>query len=225
MFTMDVPYIPAQETPIVLAQAGTAVGSAQQPDYLLKVCQDTSSSVLDARSAIRGIYPAGMIGTYYGKRDHRVIDPDTEATIKTTLLQATKHGKLVEKIADNGAVYYMYEPTPDYEGDDQAVFMAEFEGIRYRIVVTLKVQTFIDQIGLCPDNPYELIKVKKPATGSSGYDMGSITVTFVNRGQTTFSASITPPQTFNLPPCPVAHACPSPASPGTSSSAATTARK
>ncbi len=43
-------------------------------------------------------------------------------------------------------------------------------------------------------------------------------------GRPTFSASISPPQTLARFPCPVAHASPSPASPGTSSSAATTAR-
>ncbi|MBI5429459.1 MAG: hypothetical protein HY938_03250 [Nitrosomonadales bacterium] len=176
MFTMDVPYIPAQDTPIVLAQADTAVGSTPQPDYLLKVCQNTTSNVNDKTAAIRGVYPAGMLRTFFSNQRDMIIDV---TKIKTTLQESTTHGKLVEHTADNGAVYYMYEPTPDYVGDDRAVFMAEFEGKRYKIVVNLKVSYVVDNY-LCPDNRYELIKVKKPSTGSSGYDMGFITVTFAD---------------------------------------------
>lgn len=50
MFTMDIPYVPVQDTAIVLVQAavpGTGVAppvaSARQPDYLLKTCKEFSS--------------------------------------------------------------------------------------------------------------------------------------------------------------------------------------
>lgn len=45
MFTMDVPYVPAQGAPIVLVQAATpGDGSGTQyTDYLLKACKEFSS--------------------------------------------------------------------------------------------------------------------------------------------------------------------------------------
>lgn len=171
MFIMDVPYVPVQETPIVLAQAD-ASGATTQPDYLLKICQETQSTG-DPASAIRGIYPAGWLRTYYSQHD-RVIDI---AAIKTTMLKVTKHGKLVEHTAPNGALYYRYDPEPEYEGDDQAVFMAEFEGKRYKIVVKLVVSIVVDLNSPQCAEP-QLIKVKKPSTSSSGYDLNSISVTF-----------------------------------------------
>jgi hypothetical protein len=43
MFIMDVPSVPAQQTPIVLAQAA-APGATAQPDYLLKDCKEVPSA-------------------------------------------------------------------------------------------------------------------------------------------------------------------------------------
>jgi len=40
MFTMDVPYVPAQDTAIVLAQAATPAATATPADYLLKTCME-----------------------------------------------------------------------------------------------------------------------------------------------------------------------------------------
>lgn len=41
MFAMDMPTVPAQETPIVLAQAAD---TKTQPDYLLKTCNEVPSA-------------------------------------------------------------------------------------------------------------------------------------------------------------------------------------
>jgi len=40
MITMEVPYIPPQEAPIVLVQAADI---SKQPDYMLKACAEFSS--------------------------------------------------------------------------------------------------------------------------------------------------------------------------------------
>jgi len=138
MFIMDVPYAPAQDTPIVLAQAAAPGSTEPQPDYLFNACKDTTS-LGDPMSAERGVNPAGMLATYIGNRDNRPIDRATRATIKTTLLQGTMHGKLIPHTTGDGRSYFMYDPIPGYTGSDQAVFMAEFEGKRYKIVVELRV--------------------------------------------------------------------------------------
>lgn len=173
MFTMDVPSVPAQQTPIVLAQAASP---ATAPDYILKVCGETLS-VGSNRLAANVIDPAGALAIYLGKKSNRDIYSSLAAdTIKISLLETTKHGELITKIGSVGRTYYVYDPVPNYAGKDKSVFMAEFEGKRYKIILEFHVfaitpveSTWVDS---CP--PPKLIKVTKPSSG------------FNNRGQTTF---------------------------------------
>jgi hypothetical protein len=57
--------------------------------------------------------------------------------------------------------------------------MVEYQGVRYKIVVELHVFTTVGEndpsATSCP--PPKLIKVNKPASGNSGYDLNSISVT------------------------------------------------
>lgn len=187
MFIMDVPSVPAQQAPIVLAQATTpTLGNTSQPDFILKDCQETSRI---EPQIFNYFSPAAMLGDYLGRSSNRNIayDPSVLATIKVTLLEGTKHGEIS---VVNGS--YFYEPTPDYLGKDKAIFMAEFEGKHYKIVVELHVLTNVmeNMPSSCP--PPKLIKVNKPASGNFDYDLNSISVTFADLegaalGQTTGS--------------------------------------
>ena len=65
MFTMDVPYTPMQDNPIVLAQAATpGAGATPQPDYILTGCKETESTG-DPRSAVHAVDPAGGAWNIY----------------------------------------------------------------------------------------------------------------------------------------------------------------
>lgn len=189
MFTMDVPSVPAQQTPIVLAQAATpAVGSTPQPDYILKDCQETENGG-DPRSAMRGVDPAGMLYIYFQRHGRDV----NLASIKTTLLEGTTHGKIFSEVDNEGLTSYHYDAEPNYVGKDRAVFMAEFEGKRYKIVLDLRVFDIVNENSpTCPE-PL-LIKVNnKPVSGASSDDLNTIPVTFTDLagsalGQTTGTA-------------------------------------
>lgn len=170
MFTMDVPYVLARDTPIVLAQATASGSTAPQPDYILQQCQETESTG-DPRSAMHAVDPAGWLGVYIENRDKRVVD---FASIKNvTLLESTTHGKITAEVDNIGLVSYRYDPAPNYVGNDKAVFMAEFEGKVYKIVINLVVSIVVDesplltgQTPVCPTP--QLIKVnRKPVSGSS----------------------------------------------------------
>ena len=119
-------------------------------------------------------------------------------TFKVTLLESPIHGKLVAHTAGSERVYYMYfinDAESGYRGVDKAVFLAEFEGKTYKIVVKMTVAPVpgFGNDSLCPAPT--LIKINgKPVSGSSGYDSGydlsSISVTFADLlggavGQTT----------------------------------------
>jgi hypothetical protein len=176
MFIMDVPSIPAQETPIVLAQAAAPAGSTPQPDYILQTCGETESTG-DPRSAMHAVDPAGMIRNYMQGIYNRPVELSSITNI--TLLQNTSHGKITSVIDNTGRSWYRYDPTPNYVGNDKAVFQAEYEGKVYKIVLELRVFLMVNEYEpTCPQP--KLIKVKKPSTGSSGYDLNSITVTFAD---------------------------------------------
>jgi hypothetical protein len=177
MFIMDVPSVPVQQTPIVLAQAATP--AAPQPDFILKTCKETGSTG-DTGYLMNGVDPAGMLAVYLGNKSNRDIlnDPAALAAIKITLLEGTKHGEL----DGAGSLAYMYYPEEGYVGNDKAIFMAEFEGKRYKIIVELHVfdvAPMESQPTSCP--PPQLIKVNgKPVSGASSYDWNSIPITFAD---------------------------------------------
>ena len=182
MFTMDVPYVPVQDTPIVLAQA-SAPGATALPDYLLKACEEKPSAG-GSITAMNMISPAGMLAVQLENRGKQFTDFDAAAaSIKLTQLQGATHGKLIPQLSAKGEVYYEYRSEPGYEGDDRVVFMAEFEGKRYKIVIDLIVSMVIDENSpQCPQP--KLIKVTKPSFGSSdygsGYDLASINFNFAD---------------------------------------------
>lgn len=140
MFTMDVPYIPVQDAPIVLAQtAAPAAGSTPQPDFILKDCQQTESTG-DPRSAMRAVDPAYLLHNYLAPK----YDIDL-AAVKTALMEDTTHGKITTVVDNLGRTWYRYDPEPNYVGNDRAVFMAEFMGKRFKIVLNLVVSLVVDE--------------------------------------------------------------------------------
>lgn len=182
MLPMDMPYAPPQQTPIVLVQAATT-GITHQPDYLLKTCDEVPSAG-GAVTAMNMVEPAAwLVGELKKPQNGPQVLTQSQlaalvASVKLTQLQGVKHGQLIPH-SPNGRVFYEYRSEPGYVGKDQAIFMAEFEGKRYKIIANVVVSMNINENDpQCP-RP-QLIKVKKPSTGSSGYDMGSITVTFAS---------------------------------------------
>jgi hypothetical protein len=98
------------------------------------------------------------------------------------MLEGTKHGKIFAEVDNMGLTSYSYSVDPGYLGKDKAVFMAEFEGKRYKVVVNFVITEGIDENSpQCPPGDGTLIKLNpKPVSGSSGYDMGSIFVAIAN---------------------------------------------
>ncbi|MCX7149090.1 MAG: matrixin family metalloprotease, partial [Rhodocyclales bacterium] len=176
VFTMDVPYVPVQDAPTILAQVAAAniagatpTDSTPQSDYLLKKCQEFSSGG-------RGqIDPAGSLAVELGNITNRDLYSTAVDNFKPTLLTSTAHGKLVPKAADSGRVLYEYQANPGYLGKDKAVFVVEFEGKQYKVVVNIVVSRQAvenpptdQQTPVCPEP--QLIKTKpQPVSNSSAY--------------------------------------------------------
>lgn len=180
MFTMDVPYVPSHETPIVLAQADVA-GSTPMPDFILNDCKETRSTG-NPQSAWRAVNPAGMLRNYIQGRDNHIVELSEIKNV--TLLQGATVGKITSVVDNTGRSWYRYDAPANYEGNDKAVFMAEYQGKRYKIVVELHVFEVVDEsASSCP--PPKLIKVTKPTSGASSYgqdyyNLASVSVTFAD---------------------------------------------
>ena len=157
MFFLDMPNIPPQNSPIILAQADAA-GSVPKPDYILNACTENPSTG-NPRSAMRVVDPAGILMIYIQDRDNRVVELSDIKNV--TLLQGTQNGKIFSEVDSLGFTSFHYDAIPSYEGTDKAVFMAEYKGKRYKIVVEMHVFKVVDEsASSCP--PSKLIRVTKP---------------------------------------------------------------
>lgn len=189
MFIMDVPVVPAQEAPIVLAQAATpTAGTTPQPDFILQTCGETESTG-DPSSAMHAVDPARMLANYLNSSSDKQVVFNLADINNVTLLQGTQYGKITSVVDNTGRSWYAYDPTPNYIGNDRAVFLAQFEGKVYKIVLNLVVSLQVnenpltdEQTPVCPEPT--LIKVTKPSSGASGYgagfDLTSVPVTFAD---------------------------------------------
>src|SRR5512139_2267870 len=180
MITMEVPYIPPQEAPIVLVQAAD---TSSQPDYQLNACREVPTAG-GAISAMNMVDPAASLVVAVLRQEHRQISAQEgealKATVKLTQLQGVAHGQLIPH-SPNGRVFYEYRSEPGYLGKDQAIFLAEYQGKRYRIVVNIIVSEGIDDYNpQCPPPPGQLIKITQPSSGFNGYDLNSVSVSFAD---------------------------------------------
>jgi hypothetical protein len=166
-----------------------ASGTSPQPDYQLNACREVPTAG-GAISAMNLVSPAASLVGAVLTQEHRQVSPQEgsalEATVNLTQLQGVAHGQLIPHSADgtpSGRVVYEYRSEPGYLGKDQAIFLAEYRGKRYRIVVNVIVSEGIDENNpQCPPPPGQLIKITKPASGfnGSGYDLASINVNFAD---------------------------------------------
>jgi len=163
MLPMDIPYVPVQETPIVLAQAATR-GAAPPPEYILKACMETAGAG-DPGMPAALVEPDGMLATYMQKQSGRYVD--ISAVKNVVMLKNTAHGKIVANTAPSGRQYYTYVPAKKHQGNDSAVFMAEYAGSRFRIDVSLHVLPVAGKKKTTTCPPMQLLKAGKPALGSS----------------------------------------------------------
>jgi hypothetical protein len=86
MFTINVPYMPVEEVPVVLAQIATQ-NPQPQPDYILRSCTETEHE--DKPSALSSVDPAGVVGTYIMSLREKFLNI---SGFKPTLLVGPQHG-------------------------------------------------------------------------------------------------------------------------------------
>lgn len=167
MVTVDVPYVPAQYTQVV-AQAESAhlspevitLAQAAGSEKALQGCRDVETIVKD--SAINEFNPSYVVFKHLG---YQVKNGDYNApqavkdSVKTSLLKSPAHGKLVPQSFN----FWTYEGEDNYQGTDQATFLVEVSGKRYKVVINYLVHEVVDQNA----NPPACESVFPPSTTPS----------------------------------------------------------
>lgn len=168
MVAVDVPYVPTQYTQVVAqnksAQQAPEVITLTQPTSTVKVlqgCQDVQTIVKN--SATNELNPSYIVYSHLG---YRVINGDYNApqsvkdNVKTSLLKLPAHGSLVPQSFN----FWTYQGEDNYEGKDQATFLVEVGGKRYKVVVNYLVHEVVDPNAEIP----ECESVFPPSTAPSG---------------------------------------------------------
>lgn len=152
MMTLDVPSVPPTSPPAILAEAA-ASSVPPRFDYVFERCIEIEPMPDDPKSAMRGVDPAYGLKNYLQSPGRPVRIQD----IKVKVLQGTQHGKLTvsgshtvdysspEAPNIDGPSVYRYDPNPGYLGDDQAVFLAEYGGKVFKVILTIKVLESVDE--------------------------------------------------------------------------------
>lgn len=125
MFILDMPPVPPQSAPLMIAQASQAQQSAAAAGRTVGVCHIVGNAT-GSLSPENLLEPALSAMTYFRLYEHRT-EPQHA---KVTVLQDPKHGLL----KDEGNGIYSYLPSPGYLGKDKATVLVEIGGYKVKMV-------------------------------------------------------------------------------------------
>jgi hypothetical protein len=133
---MDMPDVPPQYAPVVIAQAPQAQPPTQQDgvkiDRTIGVCHLIQNPPIPPGTAVNVISPLGSTSDYFNKLEQRWVGLEG----KVTVLQGPEHGAL----EDVGSGYFGYQPTPDYRGPDRATLLVDIGGLKVKVMYFFKVE-------------------------------------------------------------------------------------
>ncbi len=138
MFIADVPNIPPQDVPVMIAQASQAQAGDVKTMRTIGVCHPAPNEDYSLENVVSPIVEAGSyLGNFEGKNVQHI------GTI--TILQQPKHGilRLVTEADGNrfgegrfdpASGLYAYLPKKGYVGKDSATALVEIAGVKVKVV-------------------------------------------------------------------------------------------
>ncbi len=138
MFVADVPNVPPQDVPVMIAQASQAQAGDVRTMRTIGVCHPAPNEDYSLENAVSPIVEAGSyLGNFEGKNVQHI------GTI--TILQQPKHGilRLVTEADGNRfgegrfdptSGLYAYLPKKGYVGKDSATALVEIAGVKVKVV-------------------------------------------------------------------------------------------
>ncbi|MES2770770.1 MAG: hypothetical protein V4623_02150 [Pseudomonadota bacterium] len=146
MFAMDMPNVPPQNQPLMIAQANQAQ-SASTKMRTFGICFPAPNELFSLENVTD---PKVASIEYLWRYEHRRIIKTEPATV--SILQEPKHGVLrLMTEADRGTLFsdtagpidpsdpaYVYLPNPGYLGKDKAIFLVEIGGVKVKVIYFLQ---------------------------------------------------------------------------------------
>ena len=131
MFVMDMPDVPPQYAPVMIAQAPlaqpqTQTGSAKV-DRAIGVCHLIQNPPIPPLTAVNVLSPLRAGQEYLNSFEQQY--PELKGTV--AVLQGPEHGEL--KVTPSGN--YRYHPISNYYGPDRATFLVEIGGVKVKTIL------------------------------------------------------------------------------------------
>jgi len=143
MFIPDMPNVPPQDMPVMIAQANQAQAGDVKTMRTIGVCEPVPNEDYSLENVFS---PKGSAAYYLRMYEHQSVTDTDPATV--TILQQPKHGilRLVTE-ADRGTILnseggpldpasglYAYLPKKGYVGKDSATALVEIAGVKVKVV-------------------------------------------------------------------------------------------
>lgn len=139
MFIMDMPPLPVDNAPLVLAQVAVKSSSSQAPKAIgiCQIIENTPGWPAGELRVPNMIDPIASVDIYFYKRAHINLN---RAEGSVTILKPPKFGML--KPVDGGGEGYEYLPSsPTFAGKDSASFLVEIGGYKVKVMYEFHVLT------------------------------------------------------------------------------------
>jgi hypothetical protein len=144
MAISDMPNIPPQNVPALIAQANQAQSSTKLPEHAVGICQIISNGEGHTPDSENVIEPISTAQDYFYQYENK----KTVAGLATIfILQQPKHGSLrLVSEADRGTIFdrtvapldpaikmYAYIPEKGYFGKDSTIVLVDIGGIKVKV--------------------------------------------------------------------------------------------
>jgi hypothetical protein len=146
MLAMDIPNVPAQETPLMVAATTMAQTSVQKFDRVIGVCH-LSENPFVPQSAVNVLEPADEAVMYLRQEEHSKITDQAN----TSVLNMPEHGVL----ENEGKGYFAYYPKKGYIGGDRATLLVDVGGKKIKMEYFFRVMRSIPQGDDVAPSPYK----------------------------------------------------------------------
>jgi len=132
MFVLDIPEVPPQYAPVIIADASQASQRTSKLDQTWNVCQLLESRQAEELGAANILEPALAVKIYM---QGRFSDADI-AKSKVSVVENPKHGVLE---SDDQKAYLYTPDSADYIGQDATTFLVEISGFSIKLIYSLHV--------------------------------------------------------------------------------------
>ncbi len=170
MATPDMPNVPPQYTPVIIAQASPAQKTPAKMESTIGICKTLSNPPAGTPTVGNTLTPARDIARYFYDSEKRTVTGPSTVTV----LEQPKHGKLNDvgtvafdemkhAVRDTGVTSYNYIPESGYLGGDQATLLVNIGDYKVKAEYVFQVSANFNE-KLCPTSYWKISSV------SNSYD-------------------------------------------------------